>query len=496
MRGSLALAAALLLTAPSAVRAQEYLIRLDSRAQGASYRGLRKDTIPASQVVTTPGGSLETPDGYAAACISGEPQCTFYRPGAVQRGGPFVTSADLTAWGLGLRGFSLHADARLGVDLGSSDVWPGTDPAVQLLEGYAEYGSERITGRLGRQVENSRLGYYGYDGARLAYRLPSLGLTAIGYGGLGLARGVALPVTSDALNPLDDFQPRQRQWLAAGALEWAGRFGDARFDYEREVDRDTKNFVSERVALSATIRPLIGWSLTGGADYDLARGWWGSADLTLRHSESHFGAAAGVKRYRPYFDLWTLWGVFSPVPYTAINGSAWVSPVHGVTLRAGGERYSYAESDADTPLLSVKTKGWRWNAGATWAVTPALSLDGGYQAERGPGANSQGGDGSVSWSPIPRLSLTAQGGHLVRPLEFRVEDPALTWYGLLADFRVNDRLRVGAGVTRYEENRRRPDASGIDWSQTRLQASLSWLFGSNADRLPLPPAIPRREGRR
>lgn len=320
MRSALAVGLGLLIAAPAALPAQEFLVRLDAKAQGATYRGIRKDSIPASQVVTGPGGGPETPDGYDATCVTGQAVCYFYRAGDARRGGPFVTSADVSAWGFGLRGLSLHANARLGVDLGASDVWPGTDPAVQLLEGYAEYASERITGRLGRQAERSRLGYYGYDGARLAYRVPSAGLTAIGYGGLGLARGVALPVTSDALNPLDDFQPRQRQLLVGGALEWQGRLGDARFDYEREVDRDTRNFVSERVALSANFRPFSGWSLAGGADYDLARGWWGSGDLTLRYGHTRFGAAAGIRRYRPYFDLWTIWEL-QPGP---IRGLEWV----------------------------------------------------------------------------------------------------------------------------------------------------------------------------
>jgi hypothetical protein len=93
------------------------------------------------------------------------------------------------------------------------------------------------------------------------------------------------------------------------------------------------------------------------------------------------------------------------------------------------------------------------------------------------------------------MTLTAQAGHLVRPLEYRVEDPALTWYGLSIDLRATERLRLGIGATRYDENRKRPDASSIDWSQTRVSATLSWLFGSSADRLPLPPAV-RREGRR
>jgi hypothetical protein len=406
-----------------------------------------------------------------------------------------VTSADLTAWGFGLTGLSLHLNARLGVDLGTEDAWPGTDPAVQLIEGYAEYANERLTGRVGRQAERGRLGYNGYDGGRLAYRLPSVGVTGAAYLGLGLARGTALPVTSEALNPLDDFQPRRRQLLAGGEVGWQGAWADALIQYQREVDRDTRNFVSERVALSASFRPFTGLSLAGGAEYDFSHEWWGSADLSLSYNREFLGGTVGVRRYRPYFDLWTLWGVFSPIPYSAFNGSLWIAPVKGFTLRAGGERYWYADAEAETPLVNEEDEGWRWHAGAGYAPSSTISLDAGYQAEFGPGASSQGVDGSVSVRPIAALTLTAEAGHLVRPLEFRINNPALTWYGLSLDLRATERLRLGVAATRYDENRRRPDASGIEWSQTRFRASLSWLLGSSADRLPLPPAIRRERGR-
>ena len=76
--------------------AQEYLVRLDARAQGATYRGIRKDSIPASQVVTGPGGGPETPDGFAATCVPNRPAvCYFYRagaPGAAVRSSPAPTS--------------------------------------------------------------------------------------------------------------------------------------------------------------------------------------------------------------------------------------------------------------------------------------------------------------------------------------------------------------------------------------------------------------------
>jgi hypothetical protein len=493
MKRGIGCSLALLIATPVALGAQEYLLRLDGRAQRVNYRGVEKDSIPAAQVVTTPGGGLETPDGFAVSC-GGQTYCYFFRPGPVQRSAPLVTGMDLTAWGFGVRGLSLRLNARVGVDLGTVDVWPGTDPAVQLMEGYLEYASDRVTWRLGRQVERGRLGFNGHDGVRLAYRFSSVGLTAIGYAGIGLARGTALPVTSDALNPLDDFQPRLRQLLAGAAVEWQSRTADARLDYAREVDQDTRNFVSERFALSAAFRPLSGWSLTGGADYDLAWGWWGSADLTLRHSARSYGGAVGGRRYRPYFDLWTLWGAFSPLSYSAVNTSLWLRPTPGLTLRGSGERYWYPDAEAETPLVQAETKGWRWSAGGGYAISPTVSLDASYQAAFGPGASSRGLDGSLTVRPITRLTVTAEAGHQVRPLEYRVEDPALTWYGFALDFRATERLRIGLRAVRYDENRRRPDAAAIDWSQARLSATLSWLLGSSLDRLPLPPAV-RREGR-
>jgi len=169
--------------------------------------------------------------------------------------------------------------------------------------------------------------------------------------------------------------------------------------------------------------------------------------------------------------------------------------VRGLTLRAGGERFWYPDAKAETPLLHEETTGWRWSAGAGYTISPTASIDAGYQAGFGPGAASQGVDGSFSVRPIPRVTVTADAGYQVRPLEYRVEDPALTWYGAAVDLRPTERLRLGLRATRFEENRRRPDASAIDWSSTRLSASLTWLFGSSVDDLPLPPGV-RREGRR
>ena len=64
-------------------------------------------------------------------------------------------------WGLGVRGLSLRLNGRAGVDLGESDVWPGTEPAVQLLEAYARVYQSPISARAGRQLLANRLGIIG-----------------------------------------------------------------------------------------------------------------------------------------------------------------------------------------------------------------------------------------------------------------------------------------------------------------------------------------------
>src|ERR1041384_1018792 len=140
----------LLFAAPLA--AQGYRLRLDGRFQAVGFRGVQLDSIPVTDTVARPNGGPTTPDGFAVRCPSGAPYCLFFRPGAVQRGAPFVTTADASLWGFGVRGLSAHATARAAIDVTGSHGWPGTDPALQLLTGYVEYGVERLTARAGRQL--------------------------------------------------------------------------------------------------------------------------------------------------------------------------------------------------------------------------------------------------------------------------------------------------------------------------------------------------------
>ena len=119
--------------------AQGYRLRLDTRLQTVSFRGVALDSIATADTVTGSGGGPATPDGFAVSCIPGRSFCHFYRPGPTLRGTPIVTSADLTLWGLGVTGLSARLSARAAGELRDARIWPGTSPRFQLIEGYVEY---------------------------------------------------------------------------------------------------------------------------------------------------------------------------------------------------------------------------------------------------------------------------------------------------------------------------------------------------------------------
>ncbi|HEU5465418.1 MAG TPA: hypothetical protein VFU75_00915 [Gemmatimonadales bacterium] len=481
----------LLLLVPGSLAAQGYRLRLDVRSQVVAYRGVTVDSIPVGDTVSGVGGGPVTPDGIAVQCVSGEPYCSFFRPGPTQRSDPLSTTADFTTWGLGLSGLSVHVLARGGADLGNAAVsWPSTTPAIQLLEGYAEYAQPRYLVRLGRQTQAAPIGFTGFDGASATVRASRLGLDATGYLGWGLADASALPVTSAALNPLDDFQPVERQLVAGGSLGFRSAPLDLHWSYERQIDRRSQYFVSERTRGDAVLRPLPGWTLTASGMYDLAQSLWGNADLRLmwQPRAGFASASVGVSRYRPDFDLWTIWGVFSPTAYRSIDGSLDLTPGHGLSFHVTGQAYKYDPTGASAPLTDFETSGWRMSWDGAYVLSDRWTLDAGYRAEFGPGASSRGFTGGATFAATNRFTVSAHAGTLDRPLEFRLDDASVWMVGAAATWKASERWNLQADATRYAESRRRPDAAGFDWNQTRLSARLVLFFGSEG-RPGLPAAV-------
>jgi hypothetical protein len=478
---------------------QGYRARLGTRFSSVAYRGFTLDSIAATDAVTGPGGGFATPDGIAVQCLQGAAFCTYFRPGPDRQGSPLVTTLDLSAWGFGVTGLTVRTKARLGADLGKSDLWPGTDPTVQLLEGYLDYASRWVSVQAGRTNIFNRFGFTGFDGAKVEVRPGTRQLRITAYGGWGLARGVPLPVTSSALNPFDDFQPSERQLVVGGRLGWSVRRFGGTVLYQREVDPGSNDLVSERLAFEGTLHPVPGLTVSGGADYDLSFEHWGTAEGSASYADPAglLRVTAGGRRYRPRFDLWSIWGMFSPVSYTAVFGSAAVSPVDGIQLRGRAEGYWFDEASASTRFVQVQDDGSRWSVGVTVSRLEKWTFRGDYHVESGAGASSLGWETGVTFEPVPLFAATADVSRLVRPLEYRFSDSEVLSYALRLDARPRNDVRLYAEARRYDETRRRDDAAQFDWDQLRVNLGATVTFGFGADHRGLHPAILRiPDGRR
>lgn len=474
---------------PSVVSAQNYRVRIDARGQAVSFRGLARDSIRAELAVTSPSGGQATPEGHAVQCGDGA-YCYYFRPGATLHGVPITTSASVAMWGLGVEGLAFHATGRLVADVGPDNVWPATEPNAQLLEGFFEYTRAAVIARAGRQLMTSRLQSLGFDGGWLHARWDKASIDVTGYAGWGLGQAAVVAVSSPALNPLDDWRPADRQIVAGAVAAWQAKYVDANAEYRREIDPLDHYFVSERAALSlgSSIGP---WRATSGMDYNIAEGIVGNADVAITYMHSRFSVTGGARRYRPYFSLWTLWGAFSPVPYHAVNASVQFKPVPWLTLQSRGERYRYDDAEISTALVpDLQDRGWRVNSGATAAIGSQWIVDGHYSVEYGPGAAGRFLDGAITWTPDQKYSLNLYGGSMARPLELRYYDATSAWVGGRADWQITSQQRLWTDVAYVTDNRDRPDASAWNASQVRVRAGLSLTFGSHADRLSRPGALP------
>lgn len=479
--------------AAGSLTAQGYRLRLDAGFQSIRYRGYAPDSVFATEVTPGPDGGLVSPAGFAVTCRPGEAVCRYYRRGPVRTGLPLVTTADVSVWDLGVPGLRLRARARAGTDLADPDVWPGAAPTLQLVEGYAEYDRGWLTAQGGRVLHVSRLGYLGFDGGRARARALDGALSVTVYGGFGLARGSVLPINSDAVNPLGEFRPSERQLVFGGDLGWRLPWLTGRVLYERQIDPGPDHLISERAGGDLIVRAASGVTLTGGADFDLAFGWLGSAEAALAVDipRTPVSFTAGGRRYRPHFELWSIWGAFSPVPYHALYGSVGVAVLDRLHLRARGEIYRFDDPDAATPLAAVEDDGWRGSLGATYRHSADLAVTADYSIESGPGAGALGLDAGVVWRPVPAVWLRGSAARLSRSLELRFVEADVWQYALDVDVRAIPPLEVYGGVAYYDETRDRPDAAAFSWAPVQVRAGLRVSLGSSADQASLPPAILR-----
>jgi hypothetical protein len=482
-RGTAALIAvgAMLLT-PVAAAAQGYSADVGLNAGTFELRGLRRDSLPESQVPGE-GQRRELEDGTVVTCIP-EEFCRWFPSGDVESVS-LVTEDLRVAFWPGIEG--LAAQVHLRARYGSDDFWPRSDQELEALYAFVSYEDADYRVRAGRQQRTNGLGYYNFDGASFLWR----GFDPVRidlYGGWSLARNLNAPRTGSLLEDADEFAPDDRGLILG--IDVQGRIGDygtGAFTYQREIRDDRLGLYTERVAGDVGVR-LSRVSVEVALDYDLAFEEFNEASLRVSAPlVSGIDAMAQVRRYAPHFELWTIWGAFSPVGFDETRGwVAWTSPRGELRLEAGGAYRTYEDTDAGAQFVELEDDGWRAFGQARWN-REGWFASGSYQAEEGSGAARYGGDLSVGRDFGSGRYVSLRGTSSQNFSEFRLGEQVTAGGGIDAGWRLGDVTLTGGWAIYSLSYHGQPRVS--DWDQHRGRVGVSYHFGTE-------PGTPDRIGYR
>lgn len=454
--------------------AQSVRVTGSSSLRYIELRPFMRDSVAAG---ATTGTSLlrQLPDGRVVRCIPGDAYCFDVRPGAVESTVPLIQDLSVSAWGFG-RGVRLFSQLRGRAALGSArDLWPREDERVEVLALYGEVERRRVKVRAGRQWRVSGLGFYNFDGAAVTLR-PVASTQVEVYGGRSLVRGLNEGRTSGALEAIEDISASntgilfglqgkyRRQRLALGAV------------YQLDVRRDRTGAYSELAAADGVFDSRWG-TAEGSVEVDLAGRTMNQARLTLRSQAiGHATFFAEARRYRPYFELWTIWGAFSPVGFDEGRGGiTWASTSGRLIARGEASYRSYDDPGTDA-VDDFRTSGWGLGAGINVIPAPLWSIDAAYRVESGFGASRWDGQAALRREVAGVAQVALQGIAFQRLYEFRLEEGTVLGFGGEGSMRFGDRARVFASAMVYRQHG--GDPSIMDWNQRRVSLRFEWALGS------------------
>lgn len=471
------------LLTPSELAAQGWRGRAYTRVQYVEARPLIRDSVAFSQ--TSVEGSRRVFSGSVVTCPPAGLFCYFYGAGEEISTAPVVQDLDLSVWGFGVEGLRAFVSTRLRTAVGEEEeeFWPRTTDNFDLITGYLELNRSRYRIRLGRDYQVSGLGYYGYDGGSVEYRLPGRKLELEAYGGWGLARGLPEPTNSDEFASLGVFQPQDRNLLLGfRASARPIRGSSIQAIYQREIETDRSDLTSERIGLEANYNHRGKVSFRGHADYDVATGWWGKAGASVGwNAHERIYVEGRVLRYRPVFSLQTIWVVFSPTPYNGYGLAVGVRPLDGLAVRIEGDRREYQDTDAEVPFQVTTDRVWRFGASGSFKRSEKWDVSGGYWLNFSFGAALSAGQFQINLHPTDKLSLGGRLSAFQQLEEFRVGEGRVWGVGGQANWETGLGT-IWASVDRYRHDRRN-DPLQPDWTQTRASMGIAVYLGSEPGRL-------------
>lgn len=463
--------AAAALALPPALFAQGYTAEVAVRGSFVDLRGLARDSLPEDQV---PGEGLSRrlADGTVVTCIPDE-FCRWFPSGEEESVSLVIEDVRVSAWP-GIEGLAAHVHLR--GRYGSDEFWPRAEQELEAVYAYLSLDRGDFRVRAGRQHRVNGLGYYNFDGASVRWR----GLDPVRvdvYGGWSLARNLNAPRTGSLLEDADEFAPDDRGLLFGIDVDarWGSRVTGG-FTYQREIRSDRLGLYTERVAGDVAIR-LDRVSVDLSADYDL--GWEELDEASLRVSApvaAGFSVMGQVRRYTPHFELWTIWGAFSPVGFDERRlWVAWDAPGGEVRLEGGGAYRTYEDTDAGAGFVALEDDGWRAFGRARWS-RGGWFADGSYRAEEGSGAARYGGDVAVGYDFGSGTWVSLRGTSSQSFSEFRLGEQVTAGGGIEGSLRLGD-ARITGGWAVYDITFEERPASE-DWTQHRAHLGVTYRFGS------------------
>lgn len=458
------------LCVPDAGSAQGYRAEVRMGTNYLDMRPLVRDSLPESEV---PGEGLRRrlADGTTVTCIPGE-FCRWFRAGGIES--VLVATQDVLATGWStVQGLSgrVHLRGRYGGD----DFWPQSTQDFEVVSAYLDYDRSTYRARAGRVFRTDGLGYYNFDGGSFLWRGWNPLWVEV-YGGWSLPRGLNVPRSGDLVARADVLAPDDRGFIIGA--EAGGRLGrtvSGRISYQREIRTDRLAIYSERLSLDARAifdRTVVEFS----SEYD-----WAFEQFNELRLRVNTPVAAGIelvaegRHHSPFFELWTIWGAFSPVGFNEGRLSvAWSGPSLGLRLEGGGAYRDYEETNAGPANSSLRDDGWRVFANGSWRRNDWFA-SGGYRAEAGFGAARFGGDMRAGRYFGDGAYLSVRGSVTQTFGEFRLNEQLVSGVGLDGGFAIGSfSVNGGAALYRIEAEERLADG---DWTQARLYSSLSYRFG-------------------
>ena len=191
-------------------------------------------------------------------------------------------------------------------------------------------------------------------------------------------------------------------------------------------------------------------------------------------------ASGELRKYTPYFDLWTIWGAFSPVGYDEARGRLdWMSPQGRFSARAYGSYRQYGDTNTGTLPAGqeITDDGWRIAAGGRYAISDDLFFDGEYRHDVGYGSSRSGGDASLQKTFGRGKYLGIKGTAFESFSEFQVGSGRVIGGGLQGAMPLGAATVQGSAMLYKHQQSDRPRI--MDLNQARLNLIVEIPIGSD-----------------